>query len=96
MKKANKHKIIVEESILIIYEHNVIEFYNNLEYDEKGNVVGKTWTLNKILNYVKKMFGYTAGVILVICESYLHGKIYRYGNTLDNEWWEVGKMEGFA
>lgn len=44
-----------------------------------------------------KFHGYKNGTILLILESYLDGKIYRYGNYKDDELWhEVGSMIGFA
>lgn len=97
MKKVSKNKIITEESIIILVQgQGHADIYNDIEYDKNGNIKKNKWTLDRCLKYARKNLGYCGGVILVICESYLSGSIYRYGNTNDNEWWKVGIMEGFA
>ena len=48
------------------------------------------------IDQLAKENGYTSGTIIVLSESYLDGEVYRYGNYLDDEWYEIGKLAGFA
>lgn len=49
------------------------------------------------LNDCLKEIGYDGlGVCIVIFESFLSGKVYQYGNSDDNCWWEHGETQGFA
>lgn len=63
-----------------------------------GTSEDKTITLNDCLKIAKKELDYkNDGVILIICESYLKGIIYRYGNYPNcNDFEIAGKMHGFA
>lgn len=63
-----------------------------------GTLEDKTITLNGCLEIAKKELGYkNDGVILIVCESYLKGIIYRYGNYANCKDFEIaGRMHGFA
>lgn len=92
MKKADKKEPIYEEFITIVIDRKKTVEIIQLEDTYENNAM---ITLDKCLEIAKEN-GYKIGTILVIAESYLNGKIYRYGNYSDNEWWEVGTMAGFA
>ena len=49
------------------------------------------------LNDCLKIIGYDGlGVCIVIFEDWTSGKVYKYGNTDDGNWWEHGTTYGFA
>ena len=49
------------------------------------------------LNDCLKVIGYDGlGVCIVIFEDFLSGKVYQYGNSPDETWWEHGTTQGFA
>lgn len=48
------------------------------------------------LSGIAEMFGDKDTLLLVITESPLDGTIYRYNNYETMEWYEVGKMCGYA
>ena len=53
-------------------------------------------TFNDILQIAKDN-GYKEGVITLICDGALEGKIYQYGNYHDDEdWHEYGSTIGYA
>lgn len=57
----------------------------------------ETITLNDCLKIAKEELGYKNGVILIVCESFLEGIIYRYGNYANCKDFEIaGRMHGFA
>ena len=92
MKKADSNAPLYEEIITIVIDRQkTIEIFQTDEAFENDTMI----TLDKCLE-IAKLEGYTEGIILVIAESYLDGKIYRYGNYLDDTWYEVGTMAGFA
>ena len=82
------------ENIRIIVDNKTKEIWQYWE----GTSKDKTITLNDCLKIAKKELGYkNDGVILIICESYLKGIIYRYGNYANCKDFEIaGKMHGFA
>lgn len=82
------------ENIKIIFEDKCINLFNNIEPDYDNNCF-KGYTLDDCLNIAKEK-GYKEGTIVVLSESYLDGEVYRYGNYLDNEWYQIGKLAGFA
>lgn len=87
----NKHKNdeqIFYENIKVIFDEKVIHIIQCLEYEEPI-------TFFDILEKCKEN-GYKSGTILIICESYLRGIVYKYGNYGDDLWYEVGNMIGFA
>lgn len=95
--KTNKDEIGHYESVVaVIRTHDFekrtlvsIELENDYEY-------GKLLTFQNVLDECRNN-GYTGkGTVLLICESFLDGKIYRYGNYGDDKWYEVGTMVGFA
>ena len=92
--KVDESKVL-DEIITIIYnEDKVIKIFNDLEPNyEKGIMEGIT--LADCLKKAKDN-GYTNGTIMVLSESYLNGKIYRYNNYNKNEWCEIGNLKGFA
>jgi len=86
------------------YYENVLVICKDYSYDpvkigvftmdndfEHGNAL----KFGDVLSEAKNQ-GFNKGVILLILESYLDGKIYRYGNYNDGKWYLVGTMEGFA
>ena len=93
MKKVDKNTTLLED-VNIIVEDKCINLFNNIEPDYENNCM-KGLTLNDCLRIAKEN-GYTSGTILVLSESCFDGNVYRYGNYLDNEWYEIGKLEGFA
>lgn len=82
------------EKILIIVGGKTKEIWQTWT----GTPEDKTVTLNDCLKIAKKELGYKDdGVILIICESYSKGIIYRYGNYANCKGFEIaGKMHGFA
>jgi len=84
------------EHIRIIVDDKVKEIWQDWE----GTPEDKAITLNECLKIAKKELGYKkykTGVILIICESYLKGIIYRYGNYANCKDFEIaGRMHGFA
>ena len=86
MKVADKNTTLWED-VKIIFNEKCINLFNDVERN--------CLTLNDCLNKAKEN-GYKDGIITVLSESYLDGEVYRYGNYLDNEWYEVGKLAGFA
>ena len=93
VKLADKNTTLWED-VKIIFEDKYIKLFNDLEPDYENNCM-KGLTLNDCLRIAKEN-GYKRGTIMVLSESYLDGDIYRYGNYQDNEWYEVGKLAGFA
>lgn len=95
MKKSNDEYIGFYESVTAVIKDytesttKAVTIENNYEWEECikfGDVLTAC-----IEN------GYKNGTIHLILESYLDGKIYRYGNySKDDEWHEVGNMIGFA
>lgn len=80
-------KIGYADVIHIVFSDKCVKKYlhgkNSLDY-----------TFNEIMKDACKK-GYTDGTILVIAESPLDGKVYRYGNY--GKWWdEVGCTQGYA
>lgn len=66
-----------------------IELFNDFEDDRE-------LTFGEVLDKCREA-GWTGnGTILLILESYMSGKVYRYGNYNDEYWYEVGTMRGFA
>lgn len=90
ISKVNGNEPLLYEDIKIIIEaENYEKYIHKMCIDE-------FITLNDCLN-IAIQNGYEKGTILVICESYLIGNIFRYGNYLnDKSWYQVGTMEGFA
>jgi hypothetical protein len=41
-------------------------------------------------------YGYTGGVIIMICEDLLSGVVYKYNNYCDGRWHQVGSTCGYA
>ena len=82
------------EHIRIIVDDKTKEIWQYWE----GTKEDKTITLNDCLKIAKKELGYNDdGVILIVCESYLKGIIYRYGNYTNCKDFEIaGRMHGFA
>lgn len=93
VRVANKNTILWED-VKIIFEDKYIKLFNDLEPDYENNCM-KGLTLNDCLRIAKEN-GYKRGTIMVLSESYLDGDVYRYGNYLDDEWYEIGKLAGFA
>ena len=92
MKKADSKASLCEEIItIVVNRQKTIEVFQTDEAFEDDTML----TLDKCLEIAKEE-GYTNGIVLVIAESYLDGKIYRYGNYSDDAWYEVGTMAGFA
>lgn len=92
MKKLDGKAPLYEEIITIVLNRKkTIEIMQMDETFENDTMI----TLDKCLEIAKEE-GYTNGTILVIAESYLDGKIYRYNNYSEGEWCEVGTMAGFA
>lgn len=86
MKKVDKNTNLWED-VKIIFNEKCINLFNDVERN--------CLTLNDCLNKAKEN-GYKDGIITVLSESYLDGEVYRYGNYLDSEWYEIGKLAGFA
>jgi hypothetical protein len=81
------------ENILIIVDDKTKEIWQYWE----GTLEDKTITLNDCLEIAKKELDYECGIMIIICESYLSGIIYRYGNYPNcNDFEIAGKMHGFA
>lgn len=81
------------ESVRIIVDDKVKEIYQVFN----GVPEDKTITLNDCLKIAKKELDYECEVMIIICESYLSGIIYRYGNYPNCKDFEIaGKMHGFA
>ena len=93
MKVADKNATLWED-IKIIFGDKCINLFNDKEPDYKNKCL-KGLNLNDCLNKAKEN-GYTTGTIIVLSESYLDGEVYRYGNYQDDEWYEIGKLAGFA
>lgn len=93
VRVANKNTILWED-VKIIFEDKYIKLFNDLEPDYENNCM-KGLTLNDCLRIAKEN-GYKRGTIMVLSESYLDGDVYRYGNYQDDEWYEIGKLVGFA
>ena len=80
------------ENIRIIVDDKTIEIWQNFE-----DMNEKPLTLNECLKIARKELGYTAGPMLILCESFLKGIIYRYGNHINSKGFEIaGIMNGFA
>lgn len=90
---ADKNSTLWED-IKIIFGDKYINLFNNIEPDYENNCM-KGLTLNDCLRIAKEN-GYQGGTIMVLSESFLDGDVYRYGNYLDDEWYEIGKLAGFA
>ena len=86
VKVADKNTTLWED-VKIIFNEKCINLFNDVERN--------CLTLNDCLNKAKEN-GYKDGIIIVLSESYLDGEVYRYGNYLDSEWYEIGKLAGFA
>lgn len=81
------------EHIRIIVDDKTKEIWQGWD----GTPDDKAITLNDCLKIAKKELGYTDGVMIILCESFLDGIIYRYGNHIDSKDFEIaGKMHGFA
>lgn len=81
------------EHIRIVVEDKTKEIWQVWE----GTPEDKAITLNECLKIAKKELDYKDGVILIICESFLKGIIYRYGNYSKCKDFEIaGRMHGFA
>ena len=48
------------------------------------------------LNDCLAAIDYKEGVVTVIIEDFLKGKVYRYNNYELNSWYEIGVTEGYA
>ena len=80
------------EHIRIIVDDKTEEIWQTFE-----DINDKPLTLNKCLKIARKKLGYTDGVMIILCESFLKGIIYRYGNRVDCKGFEIaGIMNGFA
>ena len=93
VRVADKNATLWED-IKIIFEDKYINLFNDIEPDYENNCM-KGLTLNDCLRIAKEN-GYKRGTIMVLSESYLDGDVYRYGNYQDDEWYEIGKLVGFA
>ena len=85
---------VLWEDVKIIFKDKYINLFNDLEPDYKNNCM-KGLTLNDCLKIAKEN-GYTRGTIMILSESFLNGEVYRYGNYLNNKWYQIGKLAGFA
>lgn len=96
--KENCKKQLLVEIITIFTEKGATRLYTDLEPDYENNGCTSSYSLNDIVDIAIKKGIYEKGygTILVIAESYLGGKIYRYNNYSKEEWYEVGEMGGFA
>ena len=85
---------ITTEDILIIVDDKVHSIHRCFDQYIPYTKI----TLDDCMKIAKEKLEYTGyGILLVITESFLNGKIYRYGNYTDTEEWEVaGEMHGFA
>lgn len=84
---------ITQEDILIIVDDKVHSIHRCFDQYTPYNKI----TLNDCMKIAKEKLEYTGyGILLVITESFLNGKIYRYGNSKEPEWEVAGKMHGFA
>lgn len=96
-RKTNFEDIGFYESVTVViknydYEGNKKTIAFTLSnYYEDGEMLNFGYVFNKA-----KENGYKNGTILLILESYLDGKIYRYGNYRDEYWYLVGETRGFA
>lgn len=89
MKRHKNDEMVLMEDIKVLFADTYLHFSQEFEFENP-------LTFGDILNKCREK-GYERRVILLIAESYLGGTIYRYGNYKDDdEWIEVGTMEGFA
>jgi hypothetical protein len=72
----------------IIFDNKCIEKIIDAEYDEP-------LTLEKVIE-IAKIYGYEAGLILLICEYAFNGFVYKYGNYNNGKWYQVGTTCGYA
>lgn len=95
-KKSNFEDIGFYESVMVIIPRFSAIFGEPIAFEMDNDYEsGDMLKFGEILKESRKR-GYQGGTILLILESFLNGKIYRYGNYRDDMWYEVGKMEGFA
>ena len=106
LHKNNEHKTCLgfikkqSENVFDLIENGDLAKFRYLKtielcdfQDNENNFVNY---LKDCLNMAKHLFNYKYGIITVIAESYLGGRIFRYGNYQDDEWQLVGTMLGFA
>lgn len=93
-RKTNFEDIGFYESVTVVIkdydEDAVISFVMDNDYEH-----GAMLKFGDVLKEAKEM-EFKSGTILLILESYLDGKIYRYGNYNDEYWYLVGETRGFA
>ena len=93
--KTNFEELGFYESVVVILKWWTTDAHTlafELDNDFEN---GKGLKFGDVLKEARKR-GYQGGTILLILESYLDGKIYRYGNYNNDLWYEVGEMKGFA
>lgn len=89
----------VDDEEQLIYENIDILWKNRKGFQRKAlrQCLDETTDWDKIpsLKSVLKDIGEHKGTIMVICETYTSGKVFKYGNYGDY-WTLEGRLKGFA